>query len=243
MGSLFAGKRVLVTGSTRGIGRATARRFLEESADVLVHGRTAADRAAQELARDFGSPVAAFSADLGRRGDIAHLAAAAGYLDVLVNCAGIYEELSIADAGEDHWDRTMAVNLDAPWLLSRAFMEGLAARKGVIVNVASDSGLMGYARSAAYCASKGALIGLTRAMATELAPSVRVICVCPGPVDTDMMRNTPGSESWETAPLLRRFAQPVEIAEAILFAASPRCSFQTGSVITIDGGTTAGKRT
>jgi NAD(P)-dependent dehydrogenase (short-subunit alcohol dehydrogenase family) len=118
------------------------------------------------------------------------------------------------------------------------------------VNVSSDSALLGYAGSIAYCASKGALAGLTRALATELAPDVRVLCVCPGPIDTDMMRESieaqPDPEAarrqWQSYPLLQRIAAPAEIAEAILFAASPACTFQTGSLIIIDGGATAGRK-
>jgi meso-butanediol dehydrogenase/(S,S)-butanediol dehydrogenase/diacetyl reductase len=118
------------------------------------------------------------------------------------------------------------------------------------VNVSSDSGLLGYGGSAVYSASKGAVIGLTKALAVELAPHVRALCICPGPVATDMMANAveaaPDPEAarrhWANYPMLGRVAEPREIAEAIVFAASPAASFATGSVITIDGGATAGKR-
>jgi NAD(P)-dependent dehydrogenase (short-subunit alcohol dehydrogenase family) len=245
MNAGFSGMRVLVTGATRGIGAATARRFLEAGADVLEHGRSRAnaEEAVRSLAREFGDRAAPVWGDLARRGDIEHIAKSAGELDVLVNSAGIYEERAIPDADEAHWDRILAVNLDAPWLLSRALMDGLSRRRGIIVNVSSESGLLGYAGSSVYCASKGALIGLTRAIAVELAPDVRAVCVCPGPVDTDMLRDNAAPGEWESFPLLARAATPRDIAEAILFAASPRCSFQTGSIITVDGGTTAGKRT
>ena len=121
---------------------------------------------------------------------------------------------------------------------------------GVIVNVSSDSGLLGYAGSTVYCASKGALIGLTRALAVELAPEVRVLCVCPGPVETDMMRDAmiassdPETvrESWQSSTLLGRVAVPEEIAAAIAFAASRDYSFATGNLIAVDGGATAGRR-
>lgn len=252
MDGLFEDKRVLITGSTRGLGLATARRFLEEGAHVLVHGRAegAVLAIVQMLAEVFPRRVAGLAAGLSDRDAVGRLIGAAGDIDVLVNCAGIYEDMAIDKADEDHWNRTIEVNLTAPWRLSRGLLEGLIRRRGVIVNVASDAGLLGYASSIAYCASKGALIGLTRAIAVEMAPHLRAICVCPGPIDTDMMRSNTASQpdpaaaarSWASYPHLKRVAQAGEIAEAILFAASPRCPFQTGSVITVDGGVTAGRR-
>lgn len=237
---VFADRRVLITGSTRGVGRATAERFVEEGASVIVHGRNR--DAAEKVAGELGAHVVAVHGELGDRASIAQIASRAGDIDVLVNCAGMFEEKSIEEADEAHWDRTMQVNLTAAWALSRALMGGLRRRKGVVVNVSSDSGLLGYAKSAVYCASKGALIGLTRAIAVELAPDVRALAVCPGPIDTDMMRQNAEPGQWEAFPPLKRVAKASEVAEAILFAASPRAAFQTGSVITIDGGTTAGKR-
>ena len=178
------------------------------------------------------------------------LAAVVDGIDILVNCAGIYEERRIEDADEAHWSRVLEINLTAPWLLCKALIPALRTRNGVIVNVSSDAGLIGYAGSTVYSASKGAVIGLTRALATELAPHVRVLCVCPGPVRTDMMwQSIAASEQrsdieqrWSAATLLGRAADADEIAEAILFAASPRSSYATGSLIVVDGGATAGKR-
>jgi NAD(P)-dependent dehydrogenase (short-subunit alcohol dehydrogenase family) len=243
---------VLVTGSTRGIGHAAALRFLAEGACVIVHGRAPEKVAAavEDLRADHGERVSGLAADLARRDDIARLYSEVGALDVLVNCAGVYEEVAIADADEAHWHRIVDVNTTAPWLLARGLLAGLKQRGGVIVNVSSDSGLLGYANSAVYCASKGALIGLTRALAVELAPEVRVLCVCPGPVETDMMRDTvsasPDPEAtrrqWEEGTPLRRVARPAEIAAAIAFAASADCSYATGDLIVVDGGATAGRR-
>ena len=248
----FAGKRILVTGSTRGIGHAAARRFLEEGAEVIVHGRKpdAVDRALDAFARAFGGRATGIAADLADRGQCRRLCAEAGAVDVLVNCAGVFEEAAIESADEAHWHRILEVNATAPWLLARGLLDGLRRRTGVVVNVGSDSGLIGYAASAVYCASKGALIGLTRALAVELAPTIRVLCVCPGPVETDMMREAMAAspdpdavrESWRSATLLGRLAAPEEIAAAIAFAASPDCSFATGDLITVDGGATAGRR-
>jgi NAD(P)-dependent dehydrogenase (short-subunit alcohol dehydrogenase family) len=155
----------------------------------------------------------------------------------------MFEEHLLADADAEHWHRMIEVNLTAPWRITRALLPVLRQRQGVIVNIGSDSGLLGYAGASAYCASKGALIGLTRALAVELAPNIRVLCVCPGPVATDMMRDSAAAQGqWEVYTLLNRIGAPGEIAEAILFAASPKCAFQTGSVIVVDGGATAGRR-
>jgi NAD(P)-dependent dehydrogenase (short-subunit alcohol dehydrogenase family) len=140
--------------------------------------------------------------------------------------------------------------LTAAWTLSRALLAGLRRRRGIIVNVASDAALLGYSGHAAYCASKGALIGLTRALAVELAPDVRSVAICPGPVETDMMHEAVSAaadpqaarRSWADATMLRRVATPLEIAETIAFAASPRAAYMTGDLIVVDGGATAGRR-
>lgn len=247
---LLTGKRVLVTGSTRGIGRAAAELFLAKGADVTLHGRSGDD--VERTIRQLGGSdrLRGCAADLTRRGEVARLASEAGEIDILVNCAGIYIEKSIADTDEALFDRTLEINLTAGFLLARALLPALRKRHGVIVNVSSDAGLVGYGGSSAYAASKGAVIGFTKALAVELAPDVRALCICPGPVATDMMENAvkatadpeAARRQWANFPLLGRVAHPSEIAEAIVFAASPKASFATGSIITIDGGTTAGKR-
>jgi NAD(P)-dependent dehydrogenase (short-subunit alcohol dehydrogenase family) len=247
MADIFTGKRILVTGSTRGIGRATAELFREKGADVILHGRSATEVA--HLAR-IGGHAEGIAADLSRRGEVMKLAEAAGQVDILVNCAGIYIEKSIAETDEAIFDRTIEINLTAAFLLTRALLPKLRRSKGVIVNVSSDSGIVGYAGGSAYSAAKGALIGLTKALAVELAPDIRALCICPGPVATDMMENAVQSapdpdaarRQWASFPMLGRVAEPREIAEAICFAASPAASYATGSIIVIDGGTTAGKR-
>ena len=247
----FDGKTILVTGSTRGIGAAAAELFLQLGGSVIVHGRQQAqvDAALARLPKSTGlaSGIAADLADLAQLGAVAQRI---GELDVLVNCAGIFREAAIGDTTLDLWNETIDVNVTAPWMLSQALLPALLRRKGVIVNVGSDAAVLGYAGCVAYCASKGALVGLTRALATELAPDVRALCVCPGPTETDMMQasvaTAPDPETarrqWASYPLLRRVATPAEIAEAIVFAASPGARYLTGSVIMADGGTSAGKR-
>lgn len=247
-GPEFAGKRVLVTGSTRGIGQAAAALIHQRGGEVIWHGRSLEE--ARRVAGSAGGELAV-GGDLAERAECRRIAVEVGEVDVLVNCAGVFLEAPIAATDEATWDRTMAVNLTAAWTLSRALLPGLRRRRGVIVNVASDAGLLGYSGCAAYCASKGAMIGLTKALAVELAPDVRAVAVCPGPVDTDMMRGAvaPGGidaraveESWSRPTMLRRVARPMEISEAIAFAASPRSAYMTGNLIVIDGGATAGRR-
>jgi NAD(P)-dependent dehydrogenase (short-subunit alcohol dehydrogenase family) len=248
----FSGKRVLVTGSTRGLGLAAARLFLERGADVVIHGHDGSGvaRAVTSLTRDFPGRVEGHPADLGDRAACRKLAQEAGAVDALINNAGVFLEAAIPDTDIKIWERSFAINVTAPWILAQALLEPLRERRGVIVNISSDAGLLGYPGISTYCATKGAIIGLTKALAIELAPSVRAICVCPGPIETDMMRQsleaTPDPAAtrkvWEAYPALRRVAQPEEVAEAILFAASPRSSFMTGNLIVVDGGVTTGKR-
>lgn len=244
--------RLLVTGSTRGLGAAIARLALEAGASVTLHGRDPALVAAAVagLRASYPGRVTGQAADLVDRAACRSLAAAVGPLDVLVNNAGLFEELSLAATDEAAFDRLLAVNLTAPWTLAQALLPTLTARRGVVVNVASDAALLGYAGSVAYCASKGALVGLTRALAVELAPAVRALCVCPGPIETDMMRQSVAAapdpaaarRQWESFPLLGRVATPEEIAEVVLFACSDAARYATGSVIVADGGTSAGRR-
>jgi NAD(P)-dependent dehydrogenase (short-subunit alcohol dehydrogenase family) len=251
-GREFTGSRVLVTGSTRGIGRAAAELFHARGAEVILHGRRAEDasRAAAALEPQGTGRARGVGGDLADRAACRRIAEEAGALDVLVNCAGVFAERSVEESDETFWDATMAVNLTAAWLLTRALLPALRERRGVVVNVASDAAFIGYAGSAVYCASKGALVGLTRALAVELAPQVRAIAVCPGPVATDMMREavagTPdpnaAKAAWAAPTMLGRIAHPAEIAEAILFAASPAARFATGCSWLIDGGATAGRR-
>lgn len=248
----FEGRRILVTGSTRGIGHAVALRLLAEGADVIIHGRSAeaVARAVDPLKAMHGNRVSGLAADLADRGQVRALCEAAGVVDGLINCAGVLESRPLARADAEHWQRVMEINCTAPWLLSRGLLPVLRERAGVIVNVSSDAGLLGYAEHSVYCAAKGALIGLTRALAVELAPKVRVLCVCPGPVETDMMKDAMSASAqpesvrgaWARLTLLNRVASPGEIAAAIAFAASPDCSFATGDLIVVDGGATAGRR-
>lgn len=248
----FAGKTILITGSTRGIGAAAADLFLEHGGSVILHGRRQADvdDAVARRSSQYPARLRGLAADLSDRTQCRSLAQEVGAIDILVNCGGVFREAPMAETSLAIWDETIAVNLTASWVLSQELLPALRQRKGVIVSVGSDAAMLGYAGCVAYCASKGAVVGLTRALAVEAAPDVRVVCVCPGPTETDMMRQSVMSapdeaqarRQWASYTALDRVAAPREIGEAILLAASSRATFMTGSIIMADGGATAGKR-
>jgi NAD(P)-dependent dehydrogenase (short-subunit alcohol dehydrogenase family) len=250
----FDSKRVLVTGSSRGIGLATARNFLELGARVAINGSSNASTAAAIDSLAGGGRVVAAAGDVSSVAgceSIVHAAIEAlGGLDVLVNNAGVAEDLPMEECDEALWDRTLDINLKGTFFCSRAALDALRASAGSIVNVASVSGLLGFENSTIYCASKGGVVNLTRAMAVELAPTIRVNCVCPGYVDTDMVRrdyfdqtDDPAAAEREAADSvpLKRISTPGEIARSISYLASADARFITGHALTLDGGESAGQ--
>ena len=245
----FSGKRVLITGGTRGIGRATADAFIAAGARVAINGRSA--DATAKIAAEIGGIAApgdvASATDCKRF--VTAAAGALGGLDVLVTSAGIGPYGPMEEVGEALWDSTLDINLKGTFFCTQAALPHLRQSKGNVVFVASDAGLIGEAGLAIYCASKGGVVNLTRALALELAPEIRVNCVCPGYVDTDMVRrdvieasNDPAGTERKLAAAapLQRIGKPAEIATSILYLASPSAKFITGSALQIDGGTTAG---
>jgi len=230
----FAGKRVLVTGAGSGIGAAVARRLAAAGAEVVV-----ADLEPAAVADELG----AHALQLDVR-DESQVAAAMAGLDVLVNGAGIGSTSSAPDTPVEVWDDVFAVNARGTFLCCKHAIPGMAARGGgSIVNVASVAALVGLRNRAAYCASKGAVVALTRALAVDhVGDGIRVNAVCPGTVDTPWVHRLVG-EAGETLDDLRarqamgRLGTPDEIAEAILYLAA--AEFVTGSVLVIDGGLTA----
>ncbi len=192
----LAGQRMVVTGATRGIGRALATRLADEGAALVVTGRNAV--ALKALATELsaaGTSCLAVPSDLAISSEVLALAKAAegfGPIDALVNNAGVAHRATLAETGESLWDETLAVNLTAPYLLTRALLPGMLARgRGRIVNVCSISSVVGTPRLTAYCASKWALLGFTKALARELdGTGVSVTAVLPGSTDTDMLQGS-----------------------------------------------------
>ena len=246
----FSGKRVIVTGGTRGIGRATVEAFLAARAQVAVNGRT--EESTHNAVAQLGKGAIPAPGDIAKpdacRSMVSHAARQMDGLDVLVNCAGIAQGGPVDEITESMWDATLDANLKGTFFCTQAALLFLRMSKGNVVNLASDAGLIGESGLAVYCASKGGVVNLTRALALELAPDVRVNCVCPGYVDTDMVRQ--GIEASAHPALaeaalaasapLNRIARPEEIASAILYLASDQARFVTGAAFQIDGGTTAG---
>jgi NAD(P)-dependent dehydrogenase (short-subunit alcohol dehydrogenase family) len=240
------GKGVLVTGGASGIGAATAARFLEEGARVAVLDR---DREARErIARDLPGLSGALAADVSDREQVrAALAEAVrlmGGVDVLINNAGISIRHAFLDITPEEWDRVIAVNLTGAFHVAQAAARHMRERgSGVILHTASTNGIVGYPLYADYNATKAGVIALTRAMALELAPTVRVNAVAPGYVLTPMQRAEYTDAMLEEVNRkipLRRHAAPEEIASLFAFLASDDAAYITGHVYVIDGAESAG---
>ena len=246
----FSNKRVLITGSTRGIGRALAQRFIGAGAKVAINGRDRTTGA--KLVTECGSDAVAASGDFltvaGCEAVVASALDGLGGLDVLINNAGVFPIASMADTDERVWDETMSANVKSAFFTSRAALSALRSAQGVIINHASIAGLIGLANVTAYCTSKGAVVQLTRSMAMELAPEIRVNCVCPTTVDNDMgwsafkRADDPQAahQAFVANSKLQRMATMDDVIEAFLFLASPRSSFMTGVALPVDGGKSAG---
>ena len=246
----LGGTVAVVTGASRGLGRAVALALAEAGADLALAARGAADleRTAQE-ARKHGVRAEAFPTDLRRDADIEALVDGAvrafGGIDVLVNNAGISgSEKPFLELAPAEWDEVMAVNLRAPALCAQAAARHMAERRrGRIINVASIGGLTPISRLAAYCASKAGLIQLTRVLALELARyDVQVNAVCPGyfrtPMNEEFFATATGQELIHRVIPMRRLGDPAELAPIVVLLASGGASFMTGSVVVVDGGQT-----
>ncbi len=251
----FAGKTVLVTGSTTGIGEACARIFAESGARVMVSGRDADRGHGVVAAINAAGGNAQFpAADLRGAAACGELIATTierlGRLDVLVNNAGILYSADAVHTSDEQWLETMAVNVNALFYLSRAavkHMQGIG--KGVIVNIASEWGLNGEPNHLAYCASKGAVVQITRCMALDHArDNIRVNSVCPGEIHTRMvdaiLAQRGGDMGQQLRELaagipMRRLAHPAEVARCVHFLASDLASYVTGANLPVDGGNDA----
>lgn len=240
------GKRVLITGGASGIGAATAMRFLEEGARVVVLDRDAEGR--RRILAELPALAGAVAADVSRLDEVRPAFAQAirlmGGLDVLMNNAGISIRHNFLDITPEEWNQVLAVNLTGAFHAAQtAARHMMEAGGGVILNTASTNGMVGYPYYADYNASKAGLIELTRSMALELAPKVRVNAVAPGYVLTPMQRAEYTDEMLAEVNRkipLGRHARPEEVAALFAFLASADAAFITGHVYTIDGAETAG---
>jgi NAD(P)-dependent dehydrogenase (short-subunit alcohol dehydrogenase family) len=242
----LTGRKILVTGGASGIGRATSELFAREGAAIAVVDRNGAE--ADAVARSIGGH--GFTVDVADAAAVAGVmqlaAEALGGLDGLVNAAGVFFNKGLLETGPDIWHRTIAVNLTGTFLCVQAAVPYmLHAERATIVNIASGVGLLPTGGgSTAYVASKGGVIAMTRALAAELAPSIRVNAVCPGAVETPMvqgaLRDASGSILPEIASryALGRPGSADEIAAGILYLTSDESSFVTGISLPIDGGRT-----
>ncbi|MFC3443453.1 SDR family NAD(P)-dependent oxidoreductase [Sphingobium rhizovicinum] len=238
----MAGRRIIVTGTASGIGLATAKLLAREGAVLALIDRDAGAlaRIAEELGAHHAQVDLPDEAAIDRAVQAA--SAAMGGIDGLVNVAGIGGMGRLADLSLADWNRTIGVNLTAPMLLMRAVLPHmLAAGQGAIVNVASGQGLTPSAPGmASYCASKGGLVTLSKALALELAPAIRVNCVCPGVVDTPLLPDSMRAAAREAGSpyALKRVGEAEEVAAAILFLTSAESAFITGIAMAVDGGRT-----
>ena len=241
------GQTALVTGAATGIGRATALLLAQAGARVVVnhlHQSQAAQALVDEITT-YGGQALAISADVSQAVDVERLVReandAAGPIHILVNNAGILQEKPFLDTSEDDWDRMLGTDLKSVFLMCRAVLPGMVARgSGVVVNIASDLGILGRERYAPYCAAKAGVIGLTRSLAREFAPQqIRVNAIAPGPVATAMVSLEHMSPEWvekELAIPQHRLADPAEIAASVLFLASDLSRFYCGQVLGPNGG-------
>ena len=248
-------KVALITGGTSGIGSATAIRFAREGASVAITGRNPerGEQVVQAIADDGGEAIFIHS-DV-RLADDCHRAveqtlAHFGKIDVLFNNAGVFHPKTLPDCTEEEWDETIDSSLKGAFLMSKYALPSMIERgQGSIIHTSSGWGIQGGHKAAAYCAAKGGLVVMAKAMAIDHgADGIRVNCVCPGDVDTPMLYDDAAKRgmSWDDYAVeaadrpLGRIGTVEEIAEAVLYLASDESSFVTGTALVVDGGGVAG---
>jgi NAD(P)-dependent dehydrogenase (short-subunit alcohol dehydrogenase family) len=253
----FADKIAIITGGAHGIGRATALGLARDGAAVVIADRDAeATRQVVDGIRSWGAQALGIVGDVASEQDAARIAAETvhhlGGIDLLVNSAGVQPAGSIEGTTLDVWNTTIGINLTGTYLVSRfAVPEMRRHGGGAIVNVASIHGLLTQANHAAYAASKGGVVALTRSMALDYADEgIRVNCVCPGAIDTPLLHHAAELQNaahpetvlhtWARRQPIGRLGTVEEVAELILFLIGPHATFITGAIYAVDGGSSAG---
>ena len=245
---------VLITGGTSGMGEATAIAFVEAGANVVISGRNQEKaNAIIDGLRDAAGDISFIAADVAQSDECERLVNQAietlGGLDIVVNSAGVIYHATADETTDEQWHDTMNVNVNGIFYVCRAAIKAMKSKGGTIINIASDAALSGSYHLVAYCASKGAVLQMTRAMAKDHArDNIRIIPVCPGDVDTPMLRGefrdrgldleTGLRESAEAVPL-NRVCSAGEVAHMVLYAASDSAKFITGYPLVLDGGNRA----
>lgn len=247
-------KVALITGGTSGIGRATAILFAQEGATVVLTGRDVIRGQAVAAEIEQAGHAALFiRSDVRFAGECRQAVEQAlqtfGQIDILVNNAGVFYPNTVVECSEEEWDLTVDISLKGAFLMSKYTLPSMISRgSGVIINNSSGWGLVGGDAAAAYCAAKGGLVLLTRAMAIDHSrQGIRINCICPGDVDTPMLPDDAKRRglSWETYLAMAsdrpmgRIGQPEEIAKVALFLASDDASFMSGAIVAVDGGGSA----
>ncbi len=255
MGNRFDGRSVIVTGGAQGMGRAIASAFVDEGASVVLADLNGEKAAATASEIDGGrGVVSAVDCNVTSAADVERMVATTlerhGKVDHLINNAGVITMRPLIELSEEDWDSNLDVNAKGTFLCMRAVLPHMLERKsGAIVNVASQAGKRGYRLFTHYCASKAAVILLSKGAALEVAPHVRINCVCPGVVNTDMMEREYAWEEamtgesrasiqarWLSGIPMGRFQEPEHVARLVLFLASDDASEMTGQAVNITGG-------
>ena len=249
MGYRLEGRTCVVTGASRGLGRAIALRMAQEGCDVVVNYNTRAEEAAESAAEieELNRRALVMKGDVSRKADVELLAQRAledfGKVDILVNNAGVFMVKPSLELTEDEWDRTIDVNLKGVFLCSQIIGKAMIERRtGVIINISSVVASASFPNRAAYCAAKAGVVSLTKTLAIEWAQyNVRVNCVAPAYVETERIRDEVRagirdiSRIVERTPM-RRLGYPREVANVVAFLASDDACFVTGETLPVDGG-------